>query len=63
VATIIGLQVVLQGFAIGGQRKKLFSKQYFAKHFKELKTPPQGGYPDMGNGRFSQYWTLEQWIE
>ena len=62
VSAIIGLQVILQGFAIGGQRKTHFSKQYLDQHFKKF-NPAQGGYPDMGNGKYTQHWSVEQWVE
>eukprot|EP00005_Dracoamoeba_jomungandri_P005421 CAMPEP_0174258656 /NCGR_PEP_ID=MMETSP0439-20130205/7616_1 /TAXON_ID=0 /ORGANISM="Stereomyxa ramosa, Strain Chinc5" /LENGTH=156 /DNA_ID=CAMNT_0015342247 /DNA_START=37 /DNA_END=507 /DNA_ORIENTATION=+ len=59
----MALQVVLQGFSVGRIRSKLFTKNFFSTHFPEIKSPAKGGYPDMGNGRYSQKLTHEQWLE
>jgi hypothetical protein len=63
VAAVIGLQVILEGIPIGGLRRKLFSAEFFAKHFPTLKPLPKGGYPDMGNGRFSAKLSDEEWLK
>eukprot|EP00011_Vannellida_sp_DIVA3-517-6-12_P009946 CAMPEP_0114607786 /NCGR_PEP_ID=MMETSP0168-20121206/2243_1 /TAXON_ID=95228 ORGANISM="Vannella sp., Strain DIVA3 517/6/12" /NCGR_SAMPLE_ID=MMETSP0168 /ASSEMBLY_ACC=CAM_ASM_000044 /LENGTH=181 /DNA_ID=CAMNT_0001818665 /DNA_START=210 /DNA_END=755 /DNA_ORIENTATION=+ len=64
VACSIGLQVVLQGFAIGGQRRRLFNKEFFKKNFPKMNESdyPKGGYPDMGSGIFAQKLSYEDWV-
>jgi len=62
-AAVICLHYMLQGFIpVGKLRQELFSKQFFEENFPGIKPPPSEGYPDMGNGRYSQKWTLDQWI-
>jgi len=61
VMALTAFHVILQGFPVGRIRGKLFTKEYFSQHFPGLKEPPSGGYPDMGNGRYSEKLTLEQW--
>ena len=62
-ASIIAVQVIFQGFAIGGQRRKHFNKEFFKKNFKDIKESdiPQGGYPDMGNGKYADKLSLDAW--
>lgn len=64
VAAIMGIQCLLQGFAIGGIRKKLFDEAFYAKYFPELKAKGVGvgGYPDMGSGRFSEKLSFDDWL-
>jgi len=62
-AAVICFHYMMQGFVpIGKLRQELFSKQFFEENFPGIKPPPNEGYPDMGNGRYSQKWTLDQWI-
>ena len=60
----IGLQVLLQGFAIGRLRKRLFNKAFFKKNFPKLneKEYPEGGYPDMGSGLYAHKLPYEDWV-
>ena len=57
----MAIQVVLQGFSIGGQRRKLFNKAFFDKNFPSMKNYPKGGYPDTGNGRYAAKLSHEDW--
>jgi glutathione S-transferase len=64
VLAVISLTVfhlLIQGFAVGGLRRKFFTKEFFATHFPEIKEVPENGYPDMGQGRFADKLPLEQW--
>eukprot|EP01101_Sappina_pedata_P009924 TRINITY_DN6130_c0_g1_i1.p1 TRINITY_DN6130_c0_g1~~TRINITY_DN6130_c0_g1_i1.p1 ORF type:complete len:176 (+),score=93.84 TRINITY_DN6130_c0_g1_i1:65-592(+) len=61
-AAITAFQVILEGIPIGMLRNKLFTKAFVSEHFPELKGQfPKGGYPDTGNGRFSDKLSFEQW--
>jgi len=62
VLAITAFHVVITGAPIGSLRRKLFSKEFFAKKFPEIKDPPRNGYPDMGNGFYSQKLTHEDWV-
>jgi len=62
VMALTAFQVISQGLSVAGARKKVFNKEFFAKHFPEFKGSwPAGGYPDMGNGRYSAKLTLDEW--
>lgn len=52
-AVAISLELLVIGFVFpGAARSKIFSKAFLEEHFG--KDVPQGGYPDMGSGRFSE---------
>lgn len=67
---IIGLQVLLAGIPIGSRRRKYFNKEFFEKHFPELKgNVPQGqGRMDAGTdarteeGGGSEQCTAVVWV-
>jgi len=63
IAALMGFQVIFQGMSIGSIRKKLFTASFFKTNFPEFEQDnyPQGGYPDMGNGRFSDKLSLKDW--
>jgi len=61
VMALTAFQVIWEGLQVGSVRRKLFNKDFFAKHFPEFKSSfPAGGYPDMGNGRFSAKLSLDE---
>jgi len=60
-ALVICLQCVLEGIPIGRLRKKYFTPAYLSKHWPGLKGV-KSGYPDMGQGRFSDKLTDEEWL-
>lgn len=60
VAAMMAVQVLLQGFSIGSIRRKLFTEEFFKKNFPNHKYA-KGGYPDMGNGRYSAKLSIEDW--
>ena len=63
----IAIQCIFTGFVAGGGRRKAFSKEFMEKHFGEEHkkafggSPPKQGYPDMGNGRFSDKLDYKTW--
>eukprot|EP00742_Colponemidia_sp_Colp-10_P001525 GILJ01001636.1.p1 GENE.GILJ01001636.1~~GILJ01001636.1.p1 ORF type:complete len:193 (+),score=22.17 GILJ01001636.1:46-579(+) len=66
-ASSIALHCFLQGFPIGGLRRKFFDEKFLSKwadqHKKHFGTAPaKGGYPDMGNGIYSQQLPYDQWV-
>jgi len=61
-AVLISLQCYVFGFYyVYSVRKQFFSKEFFSTHFPHLKPHPQEGYPDTGNGRYSDKLTEDQW--
>lgn len=62
-AVLVGVQCLAYGFYVSSARTKYFSKKFFADKFPELKAPPQGGYPDMGSGKFADKLSLSDWID
>ena len=61
-AVVIAVTVTVKGFGIGQVRRKLFNADFFKKNFPEIDTKAyRGGYPDMGNGRFSDKLSFEDW--
>ena len=51
----------------GRKRSTYFSEEYMRRfeteHEKEVGGKlPKGGYPDMGNGRYTVDWTYDQWF-
>jgi len=61
---IIGFQIQIQGFFAGGMRRKLFSKEFYEKHFPTWKGKIHSneGYPDMGSGRISDKLADSDWF-
>eukprot|EP01088_Endostelium_zonatum_P004998 TRINITY_DN1640_c0_g1_i1.p1 TRINITY_DN1640_c0_g1~~TRINITY_DN1640_c0_g1_i1.p1 ORF type:complete len:209 (+),score=47.94 TRINITY_DN1640_c0_g1_i1:77-703(+) len=58
----IALQVPLAALPLAGLRAKLFDKAFFHRHFNFTEDEiPEHGYPDMGNGRYSEKLTLAEW--
>jgi len=63
-AAAIALQIPLQGISVGIIRGKLFDKAFFRTHFNMTDDEiPDQGYPDTGNGKYSDKLTLGQWQE
>jgi uncharacterized membrane protein YecN with MAPEG domain len=63
VALVMTVQCTLQGFLVPLQRFKVYTKDYFAKHFAEFKGwTPHEGYPDMGCGYYSKHLSHENWL-
>mmetsp|Transcript_83530 Transcript_83530/g.97667 ORF Transcript_83530/g.97667 Transcript_83530/m.97667 type:complete len:175 (+) Transcript_83530:39-563(+) len=70
--SLFGLLVVYFltfGALINNKRKKTFTKEFMEKHFGDEHKKvfgtgaPNGGYPDMGNGRYAQKLSYEQWYD
>lgn len=66
----LAFQCYLVGFTVAQyKRKKLFNKEFMAKHFgddhkKEFGcSAPDQGYPDHGSGRYSDKLSYRQWYE
>ena len=66
----IGFQCFATGFFFMNKRKKYFNKEFMEKNFKEVHEKevgkfslPTGGYPDQGNGRFSDKLTYAEWYD
>ena len=57
----LGAHCVSEGFAGYFIRKRVFSKAFFSTHFPELKPPPEDGYPDLGQGRYSDKLSQRDW--
>jgi len=67
---LIILEALLIAFACISQmgpvmmlRDKFFNKAFFDQHFPHLKPYPKQGYPDTGEGRFSDKLTDDQWLQ
>merc|ERR1711935_536261 len=69
-AVVLALFVAISCAPIGGLRKKYFSAEFLEENFgKEHREafgpdskPPKNGYPDCGDGRYSEKLTYEQWF-
>lgn len=67
----IGFQCFVTGFAIAQKKRmKYFNKKFMEENFQEAHKAvggdlplPKGGYPDQGNGRYSDKLTYEQWFD
>ena len=65
---LICLQYLVTSILIGVQRVKHFPAKYMRRfdelHMKEVHSDkaPQGGYPDMGDGRFAADLQYDQWF-
>lgn len=64
-----GLQVLILGFAVVGRtRSKVFNEEFMEKNFGAEHQQVTGwsigkeGYPDMGNGRYSQALPYADWL-
>lgn len=65
-AVLIGIHILLTGFAVAPLRRRLFRKEFFETHFPQLlkgKFSIKGGYPDAGQGRYSDKLSDEDWIQ
>ena len=70
VSGLVGFECLIVGFIFGGgNRAKMFTQERLAEkwgdeHKKEFgKEIPKGGYPDHGNGRYSEVLTYKEWFE
>lgn len=68
VAVLLALEIVAIGFIFPGRaRSKCFTKEFMELNFGQEhkqstgKDIGEGGYPDMGSGRYSQKLTYEEW--
>jgi hypothetical protein len=65
---VMGLQFIGIGQMVGVERRSVFTKSFMQKHFGEEHKEATGqeiqagGYPDMGEGRYSKKLTQEQWV-
>jgi len=61
---IIGFHILIQGFFAGGKRSKLFTPEFYEKHFPSWKgkITSTEGYPDMGSGRISDKLNDSDWF-
>ena len=65
---LVVVYFLIGGFGVGTARRKTFTKDFMEKHFSEEhkkhfgSAAPKGGYPDMGNGRYSERLSYEQWF-
>lgn len=69
-AVAVALQCYLVGFTIAqGKRRKYFNEEFLQKNFGEEHKKaygcnvPKQGYPDLGNGRYSQKLSYEAWFD
>lgn len=69
---LLVVQTVMVGFlTVGGKRKEIFKpvieeiKEKIKEENKDLdpKKFSQRGYPDMGNGRYSEYLSYKDWVD
>ena len=66
-AAAIAIQCIATGFVAGGIRMKLFTQKFLEDNFGEQhkkdfgSVPLKGGYPDMGNGRYSDKLSYKDW--
>jgi glutathione S-transferase len=70
VAAILALEILIIGFAFPGKlRGEYFTKEFMEEHFatehKQTtgKDIEKGGYPDMGNGRYSAKLSYDKWYK
>ena len=68
--TLICIEYYVTSVFVGVQRGKTFTKEYMAKfneqHIKEFpkdKEAPKGGYPDIGDGKFTEGITYAEWFK
>lgn len=69
--SIIALQIVLTGFIVVGRaRKRVFSREFLSEYFSQEHYSYTNeniedtlGYPDMGNGRYSDKLTYLNWLD
>mmetsp|Transcript_6084 Transcript_6084/g.6692 ORF Transcript_6084/g.6692 Transcript_6084/m.6692 type:complete len:178 (+) Transcript_6084:20-553(+) len=65
----ICFECVMIGFVVVGRaRTKVFTEEFMNTHFHEThfththETIKKGGYPDMGNGRYSEKLSYKDWL-
>lgn len=69
IAASISFHCVMLGFGAGSRRRTIFSDQFmktnFEKdHLKYVKQPvPKQGYPDCGNGLYSDKLSYKDWFQ
>ena len=65
----IAFQCLITGFVAGGTRKRAFNKEFMERNFGEIHFKTfgneigQGGYPDMGNGRYAERLDYKEWYD
>lgn len=69
-ASLMLFHFTVTGFFAGARRSKTFNQEFMDEHFKgthERFFPgdkvPKGGYPDMGQGRYSEKLDYKTWFE
>jgi hypothetical protein len=68
VTCAITFHCLIVGFGAGSKRRTLFNSEFMNKHFenqhqKEMKEKiPSGGYPDCGNGVYSDKLSYKDWF-
>ncbi|KRX05346.1 hypothetical protein PPERSA_00647 [Pseudocohnilembus persalinus] len=70
-ATALGLECHLTGFIGMKTRQRVFNKEFMEKNFEEIHKKeigqdekiPSLGYPDMGNGFYSQKLSYKDWYD
>jgi glutathione S-transferase len=70
VGVLIAFEVLLIGFLFPGKiRGEIFTEEFMKTHFADQhksatgEEVQKGGYPDMGNGRYSDKLSYEQWYK
>lgn len=70
-ATLLAFECLITGFAVAGRaRSKVFTPEFLKSNFAEEHfestrkedVSQQGGYPDMGSGRYSKKLTYGDWL-
>jgi len=59
---LVGLCCTLEMIPVAKLRKQLFTRAFHEQHFPQIKHIKSGGYPDGGQGRFSDKLPDDQWI-
>lgn len=68
IACAITFHCLIVGFGAGSMRRTKFSSEFMEKnfgnlHLKEMKEKiPRGGYPDCGNGVYSDKLSYKDWF-
>lgn len=53
----------VETFPVGAARKRVFSKEFFERHFPGTNpTPNKQGYPDTGYGRYADKLSHNDWL-
>eukprot|EP00744_Colponema_vietnamica_P003420 GILI01005241.1.p2 GENE.GILI01005241.1~~GILI01005241.1.p2 ORF type:complete len:191 (-),score=70.56 GILI01005241.1:94-621(-) len=65
---VLAFQCLMESAFVGKLRNKYFNKEFLEKNFGEEhkkafgRSVPKGGYPDVGNGRYSDKLSYEEWF-